>query len=72
MNQNFIIFLLRNFWRILFSAFGLAFGLSWAIFGLTRTLFILMMGLLGFYIGKWMDEGRPNGGLLRFLRRYFD
>jgi hypothetical protein len=72
MNQNFLIFLFRNFWRILFAAAGLAFGLSWAIFGLTRTLFILMLGLLGFLLGKWMDEGRPNGGLLRLLRRYFD
>ena len=72
MNQAFLIFLLRNFWRIVFGTLGLAFGLSWAIFGLFRTLFILMLGLLGFYIGKWMDEGRPDGGLFRFLRRYFD
>ena len=72
MNQAFLIFLLRNFWRIVFGLLGLGFGLSWAIFGLIRTLFIIMLGLLGFYIGKWMDEGRPDGGLFRFLRRYFD
>jgi uncharacterized membrane protein len=71
-NQSFLIFLFRNFWRIVFGAAGLVFGLSWAIFGLTRTLFIVMLGVLGFYVGKWMDEGRPDGGLLRFLRKYFD
>jgi uncharacterized membrane protein len=72
MSQPFLVFLLRNFWRIVVGLAGLTFGLSWAIFGLRRTIFILLMGLLGFYIGKWMDEGRPDGGLFRFLRRYFD
>jgi uncharacterized membrane protein len=43
----------------------------WAIFGLRRALLVLMLAVLGFYIGKWIDEGRPDGGLLRFLRRYF-
>lgn len=72
MNPILLTFIFRNFWRIIFGALGLAIGLSWAILGFTRTLEIILVGLLGFYIGKWMDEGRPDGGLFRFLRRYFD
>jgi hypothetical protein len=72
MNQNLLIFILRNFWRLAFGLAGLAFGLSWAIFGFTRTVVILLTGALGFYFGKWIDEGRPNGGIFRFLRRYLD
>ena len=72
MNQNLLVFLLRNFWRLLFTALALGLGMLWAIFGLSKTLVILCVAALGFYLGKWMDEGRPDGGILRFLRRYFD
>lgn len=72
MNQNALIFLLRNFWRILLSLAGALLGISWAVFGLRKTLVILCLGVLGFYFGKWQDEGRPDGGLFRSLRRFFD
>jgi uncharacterized membrane protein len=72
MNQGLLVFFLRNFWRLLFSALGLCLGLLWAIFGLKKTLLIFCVGGLGFYFGKWLDEGRPNGGVFRFLRKYLD
>jgi uncharacterized membrane protein len=71
-NQNLLIFILRNFWRLIFGLAGLAFGLSWAIFGISKTVVILLIGLLGFYFGKWIDDGRPDGGIFRLLRRYLD
>ena len=72
MNQGLLVFLLRNFWRLLFSALGFCLGLLWAIFGFKKTLLILCVSGLCFYFGKWLDEGRPNGGIFRFLRKHLE
>ena len=72
MNQSLLQFLFRNFWRLLVGALGLSLGLCWAIFGFRKTLVILCLAGLGFYLGKWMDEGMPDGGIFRFLRKYLD
>lgn len=72
MRQELVVFFLRNFWRLLFSALGLCFGLLWAIFGVKKTLVILCVAGLCFYFGKWLDEGRPGRGVFRFLRKYLD
>ncbi len=57
--------LLGNFWRLVLGFLGLGLGLCLAIFGVKRTLLIICLGLLGFLVGKWLDEGRPGGGLFR-------
>ena len=72
MNQGLLVFFLRNFWRLLFSLLGLGLGLLWAVFGLKKTLVVLCLAALCFYFGKWLDEGRPNGGIFRFLRKYLE
>ena len=64
--------LLANFWRMALGLLGLGLGLSVALFGVRKTLLILGLGVLGFLIGKWMDEGRPGGGLLRDFNRQDD
>jgi uncharacterized membrane protein len=72
MNQNLLLFILRNFWRMLGALCCLLLGLLWACFGWQKTLVILCLSGLGFYFGKWVDEGRPGGGWLRFLSKYLD
>lgn len=69
MNPEILIALLRRFWRIVFTALFFAMGLLWAVFGLTKAVVIICLALLGFYLGKWIDEGRPDGGVFRFLNR---
>jgi uncharacterized membrane protein len=71
-NQNLLIFFLRNFWRLVLALAGFFLGLLWAIFGLKKTVAILCVMVLGFYFGKWVDEGRPNAGLMPFLRKFLD
>ncbi len=63
---------LRYFWRLVFGATGLVLGLLWATFGLVKTLLIVAMVILAWLLGKWMDEGRPDAGLFRALRRFMD
>lgn len=72
MYQGVLVFILRNFWRLLLGLLGLCGGLVWAIFGVKKTLVILCVAGLCFYLGKWIDEGRPGGSLFRFLRKYLE
>ncbi len=65
-------YVLGRFWRLFFAGLFAAFGILWALFGLGMALLIFGLGLLGFLFGAWLDEGRPNAGLFRALRRFFD
>lgn len=64
--------LLARFYRMLFTALFLGFGLLWAALGLGWALLVTALGALGWLLGKWVDEGRPDAGLSRRLRRFFD
>jgi hypothetical protein len=63
---------LGRFWRLLFGLLFAAFGLLWVSFGLGKALLVAGLGLLGFLFGAWLDEGKPNAGIFRALRRFFD
>jgi hypothetical protein len=70
--ERLLLWWLRRFYRILFGALGLGFGLLWAVLGLRRALLVGAVRALGYLVGKWMDEGRPDRGLSARLRRLFD
>ena len=72
LNERLWSYVLGRFWRLLFAGLFGAFGILWALFGLGSALLIAGLALLGFLFGAWLDEGRPNAGLLRALRRFFD
>jgi uncharacterized membrane protein len=72
MNQELLIALLRRFWRLVLALAFLALGLLWAVFGLSKAVVIVCLALLGYYLGKWIDEGRPDGGVFRLLNRLFN
>ena len=63
---------LARFYRALFAALALGFGLLWAAFGLGMATVVALLTLLGYLVGKWVDEGRPDAGLSRALRRFID
>ena len=65
-------YLLGRFWRLLFGALLGLFGVLWACFGLGKALLVAALAAAGFLFGRWLDEGRPNAGLFRALRRFFD
>ena len=67
-----LVWLLGRFYRLAFALAATAFGLLWAFVGLRRALLVLAMAVLGWLLGKWVDEGRPGPGLLHWLRRLFD
>lgn len=71
-NDRLWAYVLGRFWRFFFAALFSAFGVLWALFGLGMALLVAALGLLGFLFGKWLDEGKPNAGLFRALRRFFD
>jgi uncharacterized membrane protein len=52
-------FILKNFWRILGTGIFFVVGILWAWFGLIATVVIICLTLLGFFLGKWLDEGGP-------------
>ncbi|HXB97654.1 MAG TPA: DUF2273 domain-containing protein [bacterium] len=70
--ERLLLWWLRRFYRTLFGALGLGFGLLWAVLGLRRALLVAALALLGYLAGKWMDDGRPDMGLSARLRRLFD
>jgi|GEM_PF-4166183 hypothetical protein len=70
--ERLLLWWLRRFYRSLFGALGLGFGLLWALLGLRRALLVGAVALLGYLVGKWMDDGRPDMGLSARLRRLFD
>jgi hypothetical protein len=72
MNERLWAYFLGRFWRFLFAVLFGAFGVLWALFGLPMALLVAALSLLGFLFGKWLDEGKPNAGLFRALRRFFD
>lgn len=65
-------YVLGRFWRFFFAGLFGGFGVLWALFGLGMALLIASLALVGFLFGAWLDEGRPNAGLFRALRRFFD
>lgn len=67
-----LVWWLGRFYRLAFAAAAAAFGLLWAFAGLHKALLVLVLTVLGWLVGKWVDEGRPGGGLLHWLRRLFD
>jgi hypothetical protein len=72
MNERLWAYVLGRFWRFFFAFLFGAFGVLWAFFGLGMALLVAALSLLGFLFGKWLDEGKPNAGLFRALRRFFD
>lgn len=71
MLERLLVWLLRRFYRVLLGLLGLGFGLLWAVLGLPRALLVTAVALLGYLAGKWMDEGRPDGGISSRIRRWF-
>jgi len=55
--KEFLKYIILNFWKItgIVSFFLLALFL--VIFGFLKTLFIIAMCALGFFLGKWKNEG---------------
>jgi hypothetical protein len=72
MGERLLAYGLGRFWRFLFALLFSVFGILWACFGLPKALLVAALALLGFLFGKWLDEGRPNAGLFRALRRFLD
>lgn len=72
MDERVLRLVLDNFWRLTLAALMFGLGLIYAIFGLTDTLVILALTLLGWLLGKWRDEGRPTAGLARRIKRGLD
>ena len=72
LNERLWAYGLGRFWRIFFGLLFAAFGILWAFFGLGKALLVGALALLGFLFGTWLDEGKPNAGLFRALRRFFD
>jgi hypothetical protein len=72
LNERLWAWFLGRFWRFLFCLLFAGFGVLWACFGLGRALLVAALAVLGFLFGKWLDEGKPNAGLFRALRRFFD
>lgn len=68
--ERLLLWALRRFHRFFFTALGLGFGLLWACFGLGRALVVAALMVLGYLVGKWFDEGRPNAGLGRRWRAW--
>jgi uncharacterized membrane protein len=67
--QRLWAWLLGRFYRLLAGALGLGFGLLWAAFGLRKALLVAALAVLGWLLGKWLDEGGPDAGLRYWLRR---
>jgi hypothetical protein len=72
MNRELLAWLLGRFYRFLYGAFGLGFGLLWVAFGLGNALLITLCAILGWLLGKWRDEGGPDRGVRALWRRFFD
>jgi hypothetical protein len=72
MTERLWAYFLGRFWRFLFAVLFALFGILWAFFGLGKALLVAALALLGFLFGKWLDEGKPNAGLFRALRRFLD
>ena len=72
LNERLWAFGLGRLWRFLFSVFFATFGVLWACFGLGKAVLVVLLAVLGFLLGKWLDEGKPNAGLFRALRRFLD
>jgi hypothetical protein len=71
-NERLWAYVLGRFWRIFFGVIFAIFGICWACFGLGMALLIAALAVLGFLFGKWLDEGKPDAGLFRALRRFMD
>lgn len=69
LGERLLAWLLGRFHRLSFAALGGGFGLLWVCLSLGKALLVLALAVLGYLIGKWTDEGRPDGGLARRLRR---
>ncbi len=72
LNERLWAYGLGRFWRIFFGSVFAGFGVLWALFGLGKALLVAALTILGFLFGKWLDEGKPNAGLFRALRRFLD
>ena len=67
-----LAWLLGRFYRMALGLLGLGFGLLWATLGLGKAMLVMSLAVLGWLVGKWLDEGRPDAGLSRRWRRFFD
>ncbi|MCE5301349.1 MAG: DUF2273 domain-containing protein [Spirochaetia bacterium] len=50
-------FIILNFWKFAGAMAGFSLGLLLVIFGLWKTLFVILVMVLGYMLGKWKDEG---------------
>lgn len=69
--ERVLVWALRRLYRFLFALLALGFGLLWVWVGLAKALLVAALTLLGYLVGKWLDEGRPDGGLSSRIRRFF-
>ena len=69
--ERLLLWALRRFHRLWFSMLGLGFGLLWAMLGLSKAMLVAALTMLGYLVGKWFDEGHPDGGLGRRWRAWF-
>jgi hypothetical protein len=70
--ERLLAWFLGRLHRFLFGALGMGFGLLWVCLSLGKALLVLATLVLGYLIGKWMDEGRSDFGISSRLRRMFD
>jgi uncharacterized membrane protein len=69
MNNDFLKLLFLNFGKTAGIVLGFVLALFLIFFGLLKTLFILAFIVLGFIIGKWVDEGVS---IKQFLKELVD
>lgn len=72
MSPDLLAWLLGRFYRFVYGAVGLAFGLLWAAFGLSGALLVSLCAVLGWLLGKWRDEGGPDRSLRAAWRKFSD
>jgi hypothetical protein len=72
LGERLLAWFLGRFHRLAFGALGGGFGLLWVCLSLSKALLVAALLVLGYLIGKWVDEGRPDGGLSSRLRRLLD
>jgi hypothetical protein len=70
--ERLLAWFLGRFYRFLLGTLGLGFGILWALFGLRKALLVGALAVLGWLMGKWLDEGGPVSGLRVWLRRLLD
>jgi len=70
--ERLLAWFLGRVYRLAFAALATGFGLLWVCLSLSKALLVAALLVLGYLVGKWVDEGRPDGGLSSRLRRMLE